>query len=428
MGNYIARNSLILFIIQCASIGLVFLSNFVLVKLAGAAVYGSYVYLFNLIYFLNTACILGLDTLLLRKSAIYQGNQNFSALKGLFIFSGFALLISISIAALLFRFLPGLSGITPWKGHGKAGVFAFLTLGMLSVTTLAQSVLQGLKKIAGSQLGEKILRPLFLILWVVFLYLMRNHLTLSQLIWSNVMAIGIALVFALYTARIAIGKHLAAPIRATFENRRWVLAAAAFFLADILYNGNARIAILLLGYFKSKPEVGIFNISLRISELISFSLVVVNFVLSPLIAGLFAQNDRAALQKTITRSSRVILLIGTILFLGLVLFRHHILSLFGRDFESGQVALVILCLGQWGNIFFGSVGLLLIMTGHQLYSIYSLLVGILLNLGLNLWLTPMYGMTGTAIASASGLVGWNLVMYYFVRKKLRIRPTAFGNL
>ncbi|MBK5270180.1 MAG: polysaccharide biosynthesis C-terminal domain-containing protein, partial [Bacteroidia bacterium] len=96
------------------------------------------------------------------------------------------------------------------------------------------------------------------------------------------------------------------------------------------------------------------------------------------------------------------------------------------EFLDGQQALLILCGGQLINILSGSVGLLLMMTGNQRFSIYSLAISTIFNIIFNIILVPPYGIVGASIASAGSLVIWNFLMYFFVRRKINIRPTAFG--
>ena len=96
-----------------------------------------------------------------------------------------------------------------------------------------------------------------------------------------------------------------------------------------------------------------------------------------------------------------------------------------RSYNS-PIALIILCFGQVVNIVCGSVGMILLMTGHQRYSILSVIAAVLLNAGLNLLLIPSYGLTGTAIATAGSMAAWNFIMYIFVLKKTRINPFALA--
>jgi Membrane protein involved in the export of O-antigen and teichoic acid len=341
------------------------------------------------------------------------------------IFFAFITVIISSIGfASLFKPILNTSGHNNFLININWFVFAFLSLCMLSVTALLQVILQGMRKPLWGQVGEKMIRPLILILFVLILYYTKRNIDLEKIVWINVISIGLTMIIAFAMYRKIIANRLS-KIAPEYNFKLWVATSLTFFVTGLLYNTNSRISIFLLGIYQPKHNVGIFNIAFRISEVISFSLVIVNFVLSPLIANLYANGKMKKLQNIITRSARVTAFIGLLLTIGIVLFRKQILLLFGTDFLMGQESLVILCFGQLINIFCGSVGLLLLLTGNQRFSIYSLAGGTIINIILNVVLIPIYGINGAAIASSLGLIVWNLMMYFFVRKRLGIYPTAF---
>jgi O-antigen/teichoic acid export membrane protein len=45
---------------------------------------------------------------------------------------------------------------------------------------------------------------------------------------------------------------------------------------------------------------------------------------------------------------------------------------------------------------------------------------------LNLFLIPLWGITGAAVATATGLVTWNVLLWWAVRKRLGINSLAFN--
>ncbi|CAN5119127.1 flippase [soil metagenome] len=423
--NYIARNSTLLFFIQCFSILLVFVSNYVLIKTAGVDNYGAYVFVFNLVYLLLNFSLMGFDTLLIKKAAIYEDISEYGEFKGLLLTSVIIILISSAVAASIFQIAGKWSNPEIISNEMNWFLIAFFSLLMLSAAALFQSVLQGRRKIVWSQIGEKIVRPLLLIIIVVGYYYLYKSVSLKSLIWINITAIGLAMSVTLWFFKKTITGKIGR-IKAVFHVRDWMKASFSFLLVDLLYNGNSRISIFLLGIFRTGDDVGIFNIALRISEVISFALVIVNFVLSPVIAKLYAAGKMNELQILVKRCARITLVVGTVLTAGILLFSNEILSLFGSTFLEGRPALMTLCYGQVINILCGSVGLLLIMTGKQRYSIYSLALGLITNVLFNLLLTPRYGVSGAAISLTASLIIWNLAMYYFVRRTLNIRPTAFG--
>jgi len=102
------------------------------------------------------------------------------------------------------------------------------------------------------------------------------------------------------------------------------------------------------------------------------------------------------------------------------------LGLFGPGFEADYPALLILLAGGLVNSFTGSVVYLLMMTGHQRAALWIMAGALGLSIAANIILIPLYGVTGSAIASALALAGWNIAMVIHVRRRIGVDATALG--
>ena len=102
-----------------------------------------------------------------------------------------------------------------------------------------------------------------------------------------------------------------------------------------------------------------------------------------------------------------------------------VLSFFGADFVNGYMALVVLTVGQVARALFGSVGFLMTMTGHGRETAYVFGLSVVLNIGLNAFLIPPFGMAGAAFATALTTILWNVLLFVYVLNRLGINSTAF---
>src|SRR5262249_24808165 len=133
-------------------------------------------------------------------------------------------------------------------------------------------------------------------------------------------------------------------------------------------------------------------------------------------------------QDLVTKVARTTLALTLPLAAGLILFGDWLLFLFGPDFTQGRLALRILCLGQLFNVAVGSMGLqLLTMTGHERDSVLAIGISLMANLVLNSLFIPLWGLEGAAVASASSMVVWDLLIVRAVYRRLGIHCTALGN-
>jgi O-antigen/teichoic acid export membrane protein len=144
---------------------------------------------------------------------------------------------------------------------------------------------------------------------------------------------------------------------------------------------------------------------------------------------MYAAGEMDKLQRMITKSARVILIGSLPIAIVLILFGHwFLLFFFGQDFILGEKALAILGGGQLLNAASGSVGLLLIMTGHERDAAMCVGVSALLNIMLNAVLIPRWGLEGAATATATTVIFSNSLLAILVYKRLGIHSTALGEI
>jgi O-antigen/teichoic acid export membrane protein len=99
---------------------------------------------------------------------------------------------------------------------------------------------------------------------------------------------------------------------------------------------------------------------------------------------------------------------------------------FGVEFVAAYTPLMILLIGQFVNSATGAVWFLLNMTGHERETARGLAVSAVLNLMLNLLLTPPFGIIGAAVATTTALITWNVLLWWAVRKRLGINSLVFN--
>jgi O-antigen/teichoic acid export membrane protein len=93
---------------------------------------------------------------------------------------------------------------------------------------------------------------------------------------------------------------------------------------------------------------------------------------------------------------------------------------FGSDFAGGGPALQFLSIGQFVNVATGSVGVLLVMSGHEKAYRNIQIVAACIVVGLSYALIPTYGAAGAAIGAAAALIVQNVLFGYSVWAKLGI--------
>ena len=122
---------------------------------------------------------------------------------------------------------------------------------------------------------------------------------------------------------------------------------------------------LMIGYFIDETHVGIYRVAFRIATLITFLQFAINSIAAPMISEFFARNDVDSIRRITHQIGYLNLVLSTPIFLGIVLFPHFVLGLFGDEFTVAVVTLIILAAGQLINALCGPVLYILNMTGKE---------------------------------------------------------------
>lgn len=289
----------------------------------------------------------------------------------------------------------------------------------------ATSVLQGLKRPAISQFPLGIALPLLLIIVLSGFHLFGIEARSEYVAISYVLAMIIVCCWVTGFVRKQLRNE---PVERSdcIDSPEWDKVAHQLLLMAVTGLLLSKFDILLLGWFVPVEEVGVYNVSARLAELVSLALVVSNLIVAPMIASYYQKREMEQLQQLLTFSGRLVAAVTLLLLIVLIFLGETVLGWYGELFATGYGVLLILSVGQLLNALFGPVGYLLIMTGHSSIALRMYSMAAIIMMLLAMLLTPLYGMTGAAIASAIGVVIWNVIMCTYVVRHLGFDPTVLG--
>lgn len=310
---------------------------------------------------------------------------------------------------------------------GKARPLFLLAAPYPLLTVLAQTRQSLLRArghvVAGS--WPMLLTPLLAVSGLTCLYFMQKSLAPAEVMAALTLAafapVGIN---HLQLRRLAArsnygGQSALSPIR--------MKASLPFMWLGVLYLINSRADLIMVGTIKGAHAAGIYAVAARAGEVVPFFLAAANMALAPQVAKLYKAADRSRLQRLVTAASRRVFFLSLPLALLFLISARPLLGLlYGQAFSSGATALQILAGAQLFSVAAGSVGLILNMTGHERLTGAGIAISVAVNLLLNAILIPFWGITGAAVATGSSIVVWNLLLWFFVRRRLKLGPSTLG--
>ena len=221
---------------------------------------------------------------------------------------------------------------------------------------------------------------------------------------------------------LPIDLDLATPEYAT---RQWIVASLPMMLIIGVATFNNYVGTLVAGTLRGPGAAGVYSVVQNSATLIVLFMVAASMPLAPAVARLHTRGDRQQLESITGRVAWTGLLISAPVCAVFAIFPEVFLGFFGPGFRIGSTALTIVALSQLVNAAAGPSGNVLIMTGHELIAARVVGGAAILNLILAILLVPSLGVTGSAIAFASSLVLWNVVLVVVARRRLHVNVTAF---
>lgn len=424
----LARGVIGSFGLRVSLTGFSFLISLILARSLGATEYGVYAFILAWVNFLCILVLAGLDNVVIREVAASQAQSAWGVVRGLLRWSNLVVLALSVVIGLL-------AAVTAWGFARKvnwaqlpAFLIALTLLPLMALTRIRQAAMQGLQHVVAGQLPEAVIQPaIFIGLILASHSLLGLALRARTALTLYAIAAGVGLLVGAVVLHLRISQRskLVTPI---YRPSEWIASALPLLLVNGMSVINTQGPILLLGAMKGAQTAGLYAIATRVADLIAFGLISVNLALAPVVARLWAQRDISRLQQMVTKSVRAALIFTLPVAAALIIFGGTVLSLFGGEFRQARSALAILIVGQLVNVAMGSVGLLLVMAGHEREVAFATGVCVVLNITLNLIMIPSLGVMGTALAVAASMIVWNVLVAVWVYRRLGIHPTALGKI
>jgi O-antigen/teichoic acid export membrane protein len=175
--------------------------------------------------------------------------------------------------------------------------------------------------------------------------------------------------------------------------------------------------IWILGAFIPDDELAIYAAAAYVVALVSQSLILVNLVVPPFIADLYARGERGRLERILRTTATLAGLPAFAVLLAFIVFGKPILGwVYTEHYRAGAIVLALLSVGKMVNVLTGSCGVALAMTGHQKILMRITLVTAVLTIGGNLLVVKDYGTVGVAAVVCGGTIVQNLAMWIATRR------------
>jgi len=185
---------------------------------------------------------------------------------------------------------------------------------------------------------------------------------------------------------------------------------------------NYQADILMIGYFMTKTDVGVYSIAVMFAKLIWILPDSIQRITFPLISEYHAKKMNESIHILVDKCMKYSCLFLVFCTTFFIFFGNKVISLvFGAEFEHSYFPLIILLIG---TVLYGvtkSVGSIFASVG-KVTLVYKIpLVSAISNIILNYVLIPVYGINGAAVATTISFVVSTALMIHYMKILINLK-------
>jgi len=189
-----------------------------------------------------------------------------------------------------------------------------------------------------------------------------------------------------------------------------------------------RIDVIMLGVLAGMSNTGVYTIALFVATVIEIPKRAIGQISSPIIAEALLKNDLDTVKSIYYKSSLNQFLVGSLLFILIWTNVDNIFAIIPRSeiYEAGKWVVFWIGLSKLISMVAGISDQILINSKYYKYNFLFIAILGVLAIITNLWLIPIYGISGAAIATALSISLFNITRVLFILARFKLQPLSRG--
>ncbi len=246
---------------------------------------------------------------------------------------------------------------------------------------------------------------------------------------AQVVSWALALLLSVYFIEKKIFPLLKSKVKSIKSTREYLAFSFPIFISSSINGFSHHIDTLMIGFFFSAVEVGIYNVTLPIALLLGTFLFSLQKVFHPMASELFGSGDSKKLALLYSSTTKWGFMLALPFFILFFSFPSQIIrTFFGSAYESGALVLSILAVGQMARTIVGPATGLIISSGRSKLNLANVLFFAVVNISLNYIFIPTHGVVGAAAATAFSFALFGVILLVEVKHFMGFHPYNWGYL
>ncbi len=401
----------------------VVLSQIFMARVLTLEAFGLYSLGWTILRILNVITIFGMPIGILRFGTPFYKEQDFSGLKNILVQAFTITLVGSTFISAIIMFSAGWISKEIFKEPDFTPILSIFALGIpfSALLTVSSATTRLTQQTRYDVLSEQFGRPFIHLCLTLAFYGIGFRL----MGFAGAAAVSFAFSFCLnlYFIYRLFPDVIKAKRTAGFFNRELLTLSIPATMIGTVNFINSRIDRVMLGSLTVAEDVAIYQAVSQI--VIVFLIIQLAFIaiISPLIAESFHTGEMKRLQQIYLMANKWSLYLGFPL-LSLILLAPNaiIVLLFGEKYAGNSTILIILALAEVFNLSTGAVGSIMFMAGRERRYLWISLTAFTSNILLNIFLIPLWGINGAAVATSIGTIILFSVSIIDIKRALNLFP------
>ncbi|MBI2797608.1 MAG: oligosaccharide flippase family protein [Gemmatimonadetes bacterium] len=419
--NSLTRGVIWSFVLSGAGTILSYGLHVFLARRLGPVDYGRYTYAMGWMNIALLVVSFELGIVSLRFLGTYRAHGEWGLIRGLLRRSRTVILVAWLVTLALLGLVTTLGHWALETDLQRAFLAAALVLPVAALLQLEGKFLQGFDRPLEARVPFDLVRPL-LVLGLFALIVAGGR---DAAAWEAVASNGVGAAVALAASVVLFRRVLPPEVKQAepaYDMGNWSRTALTLFaISSFQLIISQQSDVVVVGLLRDTTKAGWYSAASQLATLVGMVASISGDVAAARIASRYAAGDPVGLRHVIQRVSLLNLAIAAPILLLLVFAGRPLLHIYGDSFVIAYPVLWRLGLSQLIAAGIGSLGgVVLAMTGKQQLAAPYIMGSALLNLGLTLWWTPVFGMIGTAEATVAAVALRALIVFLLVRRHVGV--------
>jgi O-antigen/teichoic acid export membrane protein len=365
--------------------------------------------------------LVGLPSALVRYVSLFKSKRDDEGIWGtLQVGIAFATVVSVLLGIGMYAWA---DLVAEWAFHDPRLALplrlASMMIPFLTLIDVLAAATRGFNKMQYTAIAKNMSQPVIKLFLVGVLAI--GGLSTAKALTAHLVSVFIAFVMLLYFLNRLFS--LNRPVRdGRRETKKMFVFAFPLYLEYLIGTFRNNLQTILLGALNTVTTVGVFTAASQVNmigQMFHQSIVTTSM---PIVSALHDKGELENLARFYQTMTKWTFTLNLPLFLTTLLFAEPILSIFGKDFAQGALALTILACGNLVNTGTGICGVIINMTGNTIFNLVNSIVLSAIMLGLNILLIPRWGVAGASTATMAAVATVNLLRLSEVFYLFRVVP------